>query len=377
MERVADVIAEFDAQGEHRTGTLVDEANARWIVRELAGAGAAARLESWPFERFVQQRADVISGGERRHGLAAFDGGITGPEGVRGRLGALGSSAEIGLVLAAPAPKAELLARLERLRIARHHRAIVVLPERGAAHGDLALINAERAAHPDETPLVQLAGTNSWPLQEAADAGAQATVVVEAERVPATGLNVTARIRGADPELPPLVVMTPRSSWFASAAERGGGLAALFEIARALSETPPARDVHLLATSGHELGHLGLHAWLGWHTSLAERAHAWLHLGANFAAAGGEVFLQASSDAQAELARSAFARNGARVAAILQPGATPLGEAREIATRPYLSILGTNPRFHAPDDRWPYAVDLPKAAAHLEALVEVARELAS
>ena len=79
----------------------------------------------------------------------------------------------------------------------------------------------------------------------------------------------------------------------------------------------------------------------------------------------------------AELARSAFARNGARVAAILQPGATPLGEAREIATRPYLSILGTNPRFHAPDDRWPYAVDLPKAAAHLEALVEVARELAS
>jgi hypothetical protein len=376
-QRISDVIAEYDAQGEHRSGTLVDEANARWAVRELAGAGLSARLERWDFQRFVQHHADVFAGGERRHGLAAFDGGITGPEGVSGRLGKLGGSAEIGVAFVAPSPKPAVLEQLERLRIARHHRAIVVLPERGAAHGDLSLINAERAATPDATPLVQLAGTHAWPLQEGVAAGAPARVVVEAERVPASGLNVTARLPGAQPDLAPLIVMTPRSGWFACASERGGGLAAFFEVARALYDAPPARDVHFVATSGHELGHLGLRAWLTWHEALAASAHAWLHLGANFAAANGQLLVQASSAEYGELARAAFAAAGRATEAITLPGATPLGEAREIAERPYLSVLGTNPLFHAPDDRWPYAVDLPKATALSEALVAVARQLAS
>ena len=44
---------------------------------------------------------------------------------------------------------------------------------------------------------------------------------------------------------------------------------------------------------------------------------------------------------------------------------------------PFISVLGTNPRFHSPDDRWPYAVDLEKAAAIAAAFVEVAAQLAS
>jgi hypothetical protein len=376
QQRIAEVIAEYDAQGEHRSGTHVDEVNARWVVRELAGAGLSARLEAWEFERFVQTRADVISRNERRHGLAAFDGGITGPRGVSGRLGPLGGDTEIGVVFAAPSPKPAVFEQLERLRAARHHRAIVVLPERGAAHGDLAVINAEHAAAPDDTAVVQLAGTNAWPLQEGMRARERAQVVVEGERIPAVGHNVTARLRGSDPELAPFVVMTPRSAWFASAAERGGGLAAFFEIARAFYDAPPARDVLFVASSGHELGHLGLKAWLAWHDVITARAHAWLHLGANFAAAGGQVVVQASSDANAELARSAFAAAGARVDGIVQPAA-PLGEAREIASQSYVSLLGTNPRFHSPDDRWPDAVDLPKTTRACEALVVIAKRLAA
>jgi len=377
MQRIADVIAEYDAQGEHRSGTYVDEASARWVVRELAGAGLSGRLERFDFQRFVQRRADVVCGGERRHGFAAHDGGITGPDGVTGRLGRLGSRAEIAVALVAPSPKPAVLAELERVRIAGTHRAIVVLPERGSAHGDLAVINAEHAATPDATPLVQLAGTHSWPLQTGMQEGAAARVIVEAERAPAEGLNVTARLRGTQPELAPLIVMTPRSGWFGCASERGGGLAAFFEIARALYDAPPARDVHFVATSGHELGHLGLRAWLGWHETLAASAHAWLHLGANFAAVGGQVALQASSAEYAELARAAFASAGPVPELFAPPGSPPLGEAREIADRPYLSILGTNPRFHTPDDRWPYAVDLDKTGAMCDALIAIAGRLAS
>ncbi len=376
-ERIAEWIAEYDAQGEHRTGSRVDEASARWLVRELAGAGLVARLESFPFQRFEQRHAFVVSGNEKRHGLAAFDGGITGPAGVSGRLGALGSKAEIAVVFAAPSPKPATFEALERARIAGTHRAILVLPEREGDHGDLALINAERAAQPDATPVVQLAGSHAIQLREGMQYGDPARVVVEAERVPTNGLNVVARLAGTQPELAPLVVMTPRSGWFACASERGGGLAAFLEIARSFESAPPARDVHFVASSGHELGHLGLRAWLAAHAELAGRAHAWLHLGANFAAAGGQVALQASSPAHAELARAALAAAGGAPDLVAPPGAAPLGEAREIADRPYVSLLGTNPRFHAPDDRWPYAVDLPKTLALCEGLVAVAARLSA
>ena len=52
--------------------------------------------------------------------------------------------------------------------------------------------------------------------------------------------------------------MTPRSSWWQSTAERGGGLVAWLETLRALLAAPPARPVIFTANSGHELGHLGL-----------------------------------------------------------------------------------------------------------------------
>lgn len=375
-ERVAECIAEYDQQGDHRTATRVDEKSASWLVRELAGAGLAARLERFDLERFDPRRAEVVSGGMRRHGVPAFDGGVTGPGGVRGRLGALGSDAAIGVARIAPSPSAELFERFESARRSGAHRAILVLPARGAEHGDLALINAERFGAPDATPVVQLAGSHTFAIEEGARAGVEATVTVLADRTPAQALNVTARLQGADPEAAPLVVMTPRSGWWSCASERGGGLAALLEIARAFESAQPRRDVVFVATSGHELGHLGLHAYLGAHAALRETAHAWLHLGANFAARRGEVLVQVANEELGALARGAFAEAGRtrdRVAVLREP----LGEAREVAAHPYVSIVATNPSFHAPDDRWPHAVDLDQAAACCRALIAIARRLAS
>jgi hypothetical protein len=52
--------------------------------------------------------------------------------------------------------------------------------------------------------------------------------------------------------------MTPRSSWWQSTAERGGGLVCWLESLRALIVAPPACNAIFTANSGHELGHLGL-----------------------------------------------------------------------------------------------------------------------
>ena len=376
-ERVFEVIREYDAQGEHRTGSVADDTCAGWLTRELAGCGLSAKFERFDFTLFSPRRADVLVGVSRRHGVPAFDGGTTGPQGVRGRLGMLGTNAEIAIARIAPSPRGAALEAFEAARRSGKHRAIIVVPERGSSHGDLALINAERFSAPDSTPVVQLAGSHVSALEEAAAAGETCRVIVEADRVPASSVNVTARLRGSEPELAPLVVMTPRSGWFTCASERGGGLAAWLEIARSLDEAPPRRDVLFVASSGHELGHLGLLAYLEWHKATATGAHAWLHLGANLAANGGELIVQASSGEYAELARAALAGQGRAPNSVAPPGTPPLGEAREIATRPFISILGTNRLFHSPDDRFPYAVDLEKTAAIVTALVEVATKLAS
>jgi len=96
------------------------------------------------------------------------------------------------------------------------------------------------------------------------------------------------------------VVMTPRSSWWQSTAERGGGLVCWLESLRALIAAPPACNVIFTANSGHELGHLGLDDFMvrrpGWERPISEGGATWIHFGANIGAADGELSLQSASD---------------------------------------------------------------------------------
>src|SRR5262249_47641418 len=115
--------------------------------------------------------------------------------------------------------------------------------------------------------------------------------------------NVLATIEGTRKELAPLCVMTPRSGWHANASERGGGLACWLEAMRAVAAERPSRTVRFIASSGHELGHLGLHAYLDRNPDLARRAVAWVHLGANIGASTGDTRMTASDE---DLARVAF-----------------------------------------------------------------------
>ena len=54
-QRLADVIAAYDAQGNHRTGTPVDNASAEWLSRLVQQMGVEAELESFPLSRVDPQ----------------------------------------------------------------------------------------------------------------------------------------------------------------------------------------------------------------------------------------------------------------------------------------------------------------------------------
>jgi hypothetical protein len=102
-QRIAGIIAAYDAQGNHRTATAVDEMSAEWLASEVQEIGIKAEFEPFAVTRIDPVACYLRINDRRIGGLPLFDAGFTGPEGVRGKLGPLGSDAEIGLVETGPA----------------------------------------------------------------------------------------------------------------------------------------------------------------------------------------------------------------------------------------------------------------------------------
>ena len=337
--------------------------------------GAEAALESYAHERVDPQRCLVEAAGRRVEGVPIFDAPFTDRAGVGGRLGAMGSEAEIGWIELPP--NAEYGATYEPARRKSRHKAVIVV-SKGARPG-LCLINAPEFSHPYGPPMLQIGSEHGDWIRQLAAGGAEGRVVAQAGRTATRAWNVTATIRGTEASLRPLVVMTPRSGWWHSTGERGGGLACWLEVMRALAAQRPAREVHFLSSSGHELGHLGLKEYLARRPTLTAGAHAWLHFGANIGAVGAPNRIQAFDDELEALAVAALAEVGVKVDDRARRGAIPFGEAGNIhrGGGRYLSLLcPSNPLFHHPNDRWPDAVDPRAVARYAAAFVQAAARLA-
>ncbi len=375
--RAAETVRAYDAQGIHRTATDVDHRSAVWLRGLAASAGATVTAEAFSLGRVDVHQAFVQIGDRRIDALPLFDGGFTDAAGLRGRLGPAGANMEFPLVRLDQAGISSVGQRLADLRRSRVHRAIVVVTE-GARPG-LTPTNAGAFGAPYGIPTVQVGSDAlSW-LEARAAEGAQAHVVAHAVRTPSEATNVVATIVGQRPELAPVIVMTPRSGWWQCAAERGGGLVCWIETIRRATASRPVRTVLFVASSGHELGHLGLDAFLEHRPGIVKRAHAWMHFGANIGAAGGRPRLQGSSEEIIALAVAALAKAGTAVDQRVPVGNTPGGEARNIHVGGgrYVSLLGSSPFFHSPEDRWPAAVDVPALARFARALSDVAVTLAN
>jgi hypothetical protein len=84
--------------------------------------------------------------------------------------------------------------------------------------------------------------------------------------------------------------------------------------------------------------------------------------------------VQSASDELRELAEIELGRTGQTPNLVAPNTLVPSGETRDIhrAGGRYLTLVGSNPLFHLPQDRWPHAVDtdaVTKIAAAAAALV--------
>jgi hypothetical protein len=394
--RIGRVIAEYERQGFHRTGTIVDRHSADWLCDQVRSAGLAPVRESFALNRVDPVTSRVLVGSRHIEALPLFDGGFTDDRGLRGRLGPIDSEAEIALVEAAPNTAGA--GALGQARQQGRHRAIVFVT-RGGRPG-LCPSNADRFLTPFGPPVLQVSSEESSFLAEHAQRGGDITVIASARRTTATAFNVVTSIKGADTGLIPLIVMTPRSGWYSCASERGGGLACWLELMRTLQRPRPARDVVFVASSGHELGHLGIDAFVDRRPGVVARSVGWIHLGANIGAAvrppiaakpaeenperrhatpvmGQGPTIQASDDEFEALLSGAMASNDLQIARRNRRGTVPGGEA-EVVHRGggrYVSVIGSNALFHNPADRGPEAVDLAEIARFTNVFAAVAGTL--
>lgn len=141
---------------------------------------------------------------------------------------------------------------------------------------------------------------------------------------------------------------------------------------------PGDRTIIFTANTGHELGHVGLKHYLARQESLVSGAHAWIHLGANFATVDSDVRYQASPDLH-QMGLDALAAAETTPEVVIPVGARPLGEAYNIhdGGGRYLSLLGSNRWFHHPDDRWPDTIDLARTVKLNRAMITIANKLAA
>ncbi len=378
-DRVAGYISEYASQGDHLTGSSVDIDSAGWMASIISGLGARPLINEYVFSRLVVDRAALQLGDTELSGVPLFDGGQTTQEGLRGSLGLLGSDADIGVVMLSSEANDKSLEQLGKARRDDTHRGIIAVTDARMPGDGVATLNAEDFISPYGCPVLQVANAHWRQLSEAAAGNSQVRLVVNSRRLESKLINVGARVPGADPAADPIVVMTPRSGWWRCASERGGGIAAYFEIMKAAVSGQFPRDMIFTANSGHELGHLGLDLFLEANRQLVRKARCWIHLGANFAAKGADagVLLQYSDEEFRSITRQVMNSLQLKADREMPLEKRPWGEARNIfdGGGRYISILGSNPLFHHPADTWPDAVDSTKVCNWVRLMVQLVAQL--
>ncbi|MEM7363558.1 MAG: M28 family peptidase [Pseudomonadota bacterium] len=371
---IARIIGAYSAQGVHRTGTETDIESAHWLASEVRRAGLEPLLTSFVFDRFDPIDGHVEVAGQRIQGIPFYDC-EPGQDHIKGRLVRYGEPGDVAVIEAMSLAESNPVVEM---RGTEDYEALVVVTPEGMPEAGIALANAEKFGAPYGKPALQVARQHLPRLTAAIESGEAIAFRYAFEHIPATGINVGARLNGRDASQAPMVVMTPRSGWWQCASERGGGLVAWLEIMRTLTSEGSDRDVIFTANTGHELGHLGYHHFIENRLDLEVNARAWIHLGANFAAPPpAPIRLQMSHPALQAMVRECADESG--LTDYMEViGRRPGGEARSIydAGGRYVSMVGGNPLFHHPDDIWPEAVDTEKTERACRLMVAVSRALA-
>lgn len=351
-------VREFDGSGVHRIGTPGDLASGEWLFREASMQGLDVVKIPVSFEQVTVDEAYVECAQRRLEALPMFDAPATPENGLSGLFSVEGGDGQIGYAEFASNAASIKGQPLEKLRASTRHSALVVATLSNS--GSLSPINAQHFSAPFGPPVLQVAGMHREFLKEQAVSKSPVKVYSAIRKMRAASFNIQASASAKAAEKP-VVIVTPRTGWWESTAERAGGLLAWLagiEMAGHLQGTNRLRcPVFGYATCGHELGHIGLEELIRQRAELLQGARYWLHLGANLGTASNlQMMIRAENPADGDAMRQLLIAEGYPADFVaVEPISKISGEGYDLVKHGarVLSLAGTNHYFHDASDRWP------------------------
>ena len=365
-------IRAYEEMGDHRSGREADNHTTWWMTEELRNVGVHADSQTWRFPRVEIHDASVRFGPWDIPAVPTFDSAFTDHKGLTGTLRADNGPGIVLWEFAHDDQERMATGVYTSFELARQDGADGIIMVMGDPDGHPVVRNAERPLEPIELPVLQVAPMDAEPLLDAL--GSEITMICDGGRVDAPADNVIGTIPGADPDAEPVVLMTPKSGWYTCAAERGGGIAIWMEVAGRVAANRGRRTLKLVASSGHELHHLGLDHYIQQLGDAAHDVHAWMHLGASIGSRNGQPSYAASDDELFTVATDALNSQGLKRRAF-PVGNAGFGEARNIGeiNGRFASFLGGHPYFHSPQDTYDRCVDPESLAKHTNAAERIVR----
>lgn len=285
-----DVISYYNL-GEHRTASDGDLRTSQWLLEQLRAAGLKATLHSFALRQFSARQTRLLIGEQTIRAFPLWFPRSTGASPISGDLALFERNAEPGSLRGKIAlVKFPASAGTAMQQGSIHFRIVLAVAEAGASGmvavtesetNEIIALNSPAGAEPWPIPVV-LAGQRDEPaLTAAAGSHRRASLLLDGQDDSAAlAKNVVARVGGGKDFI---VVSTPQSGWFRCAGERGPGIAMFLGLARWASRRPSGAGFLFVSTSGHELGGLGMRAFLKELAPPPEQVLCWIHLGAGIA----------------------------------------------------------------------------------------------
>jgi hypothetical protein len=289
-------VRRYASRPNHRTGTHESAKLMRRISRQLDHAGLRVRKQRYEFPRFLATKVRLSVGGSaaRRSAIAPmlysgrttssgltaplYDGedGAFDPARVRGKIVVVSPPVVLGLAVG-------LWPTIEAAREG-HAAGLVAVTD---APGDYpAWQNVNARLGTGRLPTVIVGRKPGARLVSAAGAGRNAKLTLAARLGTACDRDVWGVLPGRH-SAGRAIVGVPATSWVPSANEHGSAVAVLLALARHYAHLPRSRRplaLRFLATSGAELGFLGLPMLMDRRPHLFSSADAYVHLGSGIGA---------------------------------------------------------------------------------------------
>jgi len=288
-------VDQYGSAPNHYSGTQADWSELNVIAGQFRPDGLQLGSIAYHFPRFEPTDVALSTDSEQVSSSALAPllySGTTGPAGIEAPLldaasGSFAAADAAGKVVVVSQISGGVLDSSIAAAIAAGAKGLVYVTN---GVGDLPVkqdVNSRKGT--GDFPVLLIGKQSGAKIVADAEAGESADLTLQARLGTATDYDIWGVLPGRDPSRR-VFVGTPASSFTPAASERGGGIAILLGLARHYAlerRSQRPETLVFVATTGHEVGFLGLEALIEAKGSWFTDADAYVHMGASLGAPTG------------------------------------------------------------------------------------------